>query len=150
MTEDDLRTRWPKAFNDKRLPLKVGIHVDMGLEEGSEAMRWWVNHPIYLRHLIARKERIDLEGKPAGVISEGTQAYAWSALQLLRANMAAAKESRRRRLPLPHPCVGVSVADQGRELSLSMPRLKVSLSRDEYNRWLLLERERDKRTRVQR
>ena len=125
MTEDDFCQRWPAAFNSIRLPLKIGIHIDMGLTEHSEAMRWWVNHPVYLRSLIAGKERVDLEGRPAGEVKEHERAFAWSALQLRRFNIAAAMESRRRRLPLPHPCIGVTVADQGREMRLSMPKLKV-------------------------
>jgi sRNA-binding protein len=150
MTEDDLRQRWPAAFNDMRRPLKVGIHADMGLTGRSEAMRWWVNHPLYLRNVIAGGERIDLEGRPAGKISECTQEYAWSALQLRRMTIADAMMSRRRRLPLPHPCVGVAVADQGREMRLSMPKLKGRSVKDQYERWRRLDMERMKEERANR
>lgn len=66
LTEDDLRRRWPAAFNDERLPLKVGIHKDMGIVGRCAALTAWVGHPSYLRNLARGERRINLYGAHAG------------------------------------------------------------------------------------
>jgi hypothetical protein len=66
LTEDELRRRWPAAFNDERLPLKVGIHRDMGIVGRCAALTAWVSHPSYLRNLARGERRINLHGAHAG------------------------------------------------------------------------------------
>ena len=127
----ELRQRWPLAFNDSRKPLKVGVDVDMGLVNRSEAMRQWVLHPQYLRNVISGGERIDLNGEPAGVISKYEREDAWETLRWRRTDLYDARERRKR----PHeyqPHTGLTLADERKELALSMPRFpKVSRSKTE-------------------
>jgi sRNA-binding protein len=87
VTEADLRERWPKAFNDARLPLKIGIHVDLKIGGDVEVMRSWTRHPRYLRNLIAGGARYDLDGKAAGCVSLDEQRYAWDVLHDLKSQL---------------------------------------------------------------
>jgi sRNA-binding protein len=146
ITEADLRARWPAAFNDQRLPLKLGIHRDMGILGRSDAIRRWTAHSVYLRNAIAGGQRIDLDGNPAGEIAECEQAHAWEKLSLIRDEIALARmrrehhpgfpdlprrgAARREYLHAKFPS-GLALADEEREMKLRMPK-QSSPRRSEY------------------
>ena len=69
--EREWRRRWPCAFNDRRLPLQIGIHLDMGIAPVfNPAMRRWCTHPEYLRNILRPgAKRINLYGQPVELIS---------------------------------------------------------------------------------
>jgi sRNA-binding protein len=120
--EAELRKLWPLAFNNQRRPLKIGIDEDMNLVGRIDAMRHWVNHPVYLRHLITGGQRIDLNGEPAGTISQQAQEFAWETLQHRRNEIYRVRELRKNsKLEWP---TGMTLAEEKRELGLQMPRLK--------------------------
>lgn len=77
LTEAILRERWPCAFNDAREPLKRGIHRDMLLPEPNHpALRAWCSRQQYLFGMVEGRSRIDLDGRPCGIVSEIDQAAA--------------------------------------------------------------------------
>src|SRR5262245_38220510 len=69
--------RFPKAFarfEQRRQPLKVGIHLDLavlGLPEKdlARALRIYVCNRVYRDRLRVGATRIDLNGEPAGVVT---------------------------------------------------------------------------------
>jgi ProP effector len=70
-----LAMRWPNCFwvyEERRKPLKIGIHVDImqagGFEEPAlrAALRAYVRNITYRRQLIAGAKRVGLDGLPAG------------------------------------------------------------------------------------
>ena len=76
-----LATLWPKAFTTdprERHPLKVGIFHDIEAAcagtltklEISVAMRWYTSGGSYLWRLKTGATRIDLQGQPAGTVTE--------------------------------------------------------------------------------
>ncbi|MCT7377961.1 ProQ/FinO family protein [Chelativorans salis] len=79
-----LSAKWPKAFNPKApRPLKIGIHHDIRALDGdlsddelSTAMRAYTKIGNYLSKLRAGAVRVDLNGKPAGEVSEADAAAA--------------------------------------------------------------------------
>jgi ProP effector len=75
--------RWPKCFaifERRRKPLKLGIHNDIDVavtpEELGLALRLYVSNPRYLRSMRAGADRIDLDGNPAGTVTESEAAAA--------------------------------------------------------------------------
>jgi sRNA-binding protein len=75
-----LADRYPKAFavqNQRRLPLKLGIHGDIVASIGGaltpkelrRALRWYTGSLGYLREMLAGAARIDLQGDPSGVVT---------------------------------------------------------------------------------
>lgn len=85
-----LHITYPKCFAAKgqqKRPLKIGIHKDL-LANGREMMpglscrliraglRDYVSGPTYLRNMLAGAERIDLDGNPAGVVTEDHEVQA--------------------------------------------------------------------------
>lgn len=73
-----LKKAYPKAFNDERRPLKLGIHKEiLGSEftrtqkiELAHVLRHWCNNRIYLKNISAGGHRYDLQGNEAGEVSE--------------------------------------------------------------------------------
>jgi sRNA-binding protein len=123
-TEDDLRKRFPAAFNAARRPLKIGIHSDLGLAESdSAAMRAWCRHPEYLRNLLTGGGRIDLSGKAAGEVGPGERAFAYDALMFLKADLVR-KDHRGRNYYYTDAKL---TEDEQRELRRKMPKRPIGL-----------------------
>jgi sRNA-binding protein len=114
MTEEELRERWPAAFNDARCPLQIGINIPMGLDWGDPAMEKWVQHPIYLRNqLKAGAVRINLDGQSVGTVTPAEQCHAWNVLAIwVRTNLMAAQDRGYRSL----------TTDEKRELRRTVPK----------------------------
>jgi ProP effector len=81
-----LRERFPAAFAPQkqqwRWPLKVGIRddivsaaPDLEAKNIGRALRYYVSHPAYQKMMVAGKTRIDLDGKPVGVVTEAEVAH---------------------------------------------------------------------------
>src|SRR5262249_17285003 len=99
-----LCARFPRCFHPlgyKRRPLKLGINSDvvaamagnMTPREGGMALQRSVSAIGYQRKLIAGGDRVDLHGRPAGVVSESDEAAAWD----LRRRFVERGEDRKRR-----------------------------------------------------
>jgi len=82
-----LAEKWPCCFSipeSRRRPLKLGIREDVlasldgAIPAGkvSAALRWYVSSPEYQRRLVHRAWRVDLNGRPAGTVSEEDEAQA--------------------------------------------------------------------------
>ncbi|WP_353642706.1 ProQ/FinO family protein [Mesorhizobium sp. WSM2239] len=79
-----LSARWPAAFNPKApRPLKIGIHHDIRVHDGElsddevrRALLAYTRMAKYLARLDAGAARIDLDGKPAGEVSDADAATA--------------------------------------------------------------------------
>jgi sRNA-binding protein len=76
-----LADKFPKCFFDEpshRRPLKQKV---LDREKLTQALDWYQNHFVYRYGLIAGAEKIDLDGKKAGVVTEAEQraARAWVA-----------------------------------------------------------------------
>jgi len=82
-----LAEKWPCCFSipeSRRRPLKLGIREDVlasldgAIPAGkvSAALRWYVSSPEYQRRLVHRAWRVDLNGRPAGSVSEEDEAHA--------------------------------------------------------------------------
>ena len=74
---EKLAERWPACFSvyaARRRPLKVGIDADIlasGIEGNlSAALRIYVGNSTYQAKLKLGAVRIDLNGEPAGVVTE--------------------------------------------------------------------------------
>src|SRR4051794_8070643 len=92
ISEAELRARWPQAFNDARLPLKVGIHLDMNIERNANAMDHWTHHPKYLRNIIAGMRRIDLDGELVGEeMTEAEKSNAFQRLLMVRSDIVSGR-----------------------------------------------------------
>src|SRR4051794_40106721 len=92
ISEAEQRARWPLAFNDMRLPLKVGVHLDMNIDRNSNTMDHWTLHPKYLRNILAGMRRIDLDGEVVGdEITEAEKANAFHRLLMVRSDIVSAK-----------------------------------------------------------
>jgi ProP effector len=71
--------RWPMLapWNRKRVPIKIGIHRDIlaaGVIDADicgAVLAAYVRSRSYLSNSIAGAARLDLEGQPAGVVTEG-------------------------------------------------------------------------------
>ena len=82
-----LAEKWPCCFSIpecRRRPLKLGIREDVlaaldgAIPAGkvSAALRWYVSSPEYQRRLVRGAWRVDLNGRPAGIVSEEDEAHA--------------------------------------------------------------------------
>jgi ProP effector len=82
-----LAEKWPCCFSipySQRRPLKLGIREDVLAALGSAtsagkvsaALRWYVSSPEYQRRLVHGAWRVDLNGKPAGIVSQEDEAHA--------------------------------------------------------------------------
>lgn len=79
-TREHLVALFPKAFMPKgadKIPLKIGIHADIRARDPSisgvklgAALHDYVTGPKYLRALVAGAPRLDLDGQPAGEVTE--------------------------------------------------------------------------------
>jgi sRNA-binding protein len=119
-SHDDLRKRFPAAFNNTRRPLKIGIRSDLGLAKSdSAAMRSWCRHPAYLRNLIKGGARVDLSGKVAGAVSPSERAFAFDALMFLKADLVGKGRT--------YSTDGKLTEDEKRELRRKMPKRPIGL-----------------------
>jgi sRNA-binding protein len=125
MTEDELRERWPAAFNDQRRPLALGIHANMGIAYGdNKAMENWVLHPKYLRNLLQPgAARLDLTGAVVGVVTQEERERAWRALLEVRDWIW---RQRREKLmnPISARWLPFSQADETEEMKHRIPKLR--------------------------
>ena len=72
-----LSEKFPKAFNGRRQPLKLGIHrdVEAALADAAtvtaikQALHFYVTNQGYIEAIKAGASRIDLDGNPAGVVT---------------------------------------------------------------------------------
>ncbi|WP_258599044.1 ProQ/FinO family protein [Mesorhizobium sp. AR07] len=79
-----LSAKWPAAFNPKApRPLKIGIHHDIRAlddelsdDELGRALRAYTRMARYLARLDAGAARVDLDGEPAGEVSDADAATA--------------------------------------------------------------------------
>jgi ProP effector len=82
-----LRQRFPAAFaplhQGWRWPLKIGIHADIASaapdltpENISQALCFYIRYSAYQKMLVTGRPRIDLDGKPVGVVTEAEAAKA--------------------------------------------------------------------------
>ncbi|EHK54625.1 ProQ/FINO family protein [Allomesorhizobium alhagi] len=79
-----LSAKWPAAFNPKApRPLKIGIHHDIRVLDGElsddevrRALLAYTRMAKYLAKLNAGAARVDLDGKPAGEVSDADAATA--------------------------------------------------------------------------
>jgi hypothetical protein len=79
---EHLARKWPGAFAEPR-PLKIGIDRDLfprvavpDAQGMSRTLTWWVSRPEYLTACITGAVRVDLDGNPAGEVTEDDAAYA--------------------------------------------------------------------------
>jgi sRNA-binding protein len=122
MTEEELRARWPAAFDPaKRLPLALGIHANMGIAYGDSAMSHWTTHPKYLRNQLAGAARIDLEGNAVGVVTQEERETAWRALLEIR-TWIYRQERERLMNPIKTRWLSFSEEDERQEMKQQMPR----------------------------
>jgi ProP effector len=82
-----LAEKWPYCFSiteTRRRPLKLGIREDVLAALGgaipagkvSAALRWYVSSPEHQRRLVHGAWRVDLNGRPAGTVSQEDEAHA--------------------------------------------------------------------------
>jgi len=94
-----LAEKWPCCFSiieSGRRPLKLGIRDDVLAALGgaisagkvSAALRWYVSSPEYQRRLVHGAWRIDLNGRPAGTVSQEDEAHARAQLAAIEAKRA--------------------------------------------------------------
>jgi sRNA-binding protein len=121
MTEEELRAKWPAAFNDARRPLALGIHGNMGIAYGDPTMENWVQNPRYLRALLAGGGRIDLDGKEVGKVTQEERERAWRALLEVR-EWIYRQERERLMNPIKARWLSFSENDEKREMKQRMPR----------------------------
>jgi sRNA-binding protein len=60
------------CFLDVRRPLKIGIRADLVAQAPvteAEALRRYCNTRSYLCAMVAGEDRVDLDGKPVGVVT---------------------------------------------------------------------------------
>lgn len=78
-------------FKGHTRPLKVGIHEDLVAREPwpdklvRRALACYVHLPRYLKAVRVGAERVDLDGQPAGLVSEGEARHAHKKLESLQA-----------------------------------------------------------------
>jgi sRNA-binding protein len=122
MTEEELRSRWPAAFNDERKSLARGIHANMGIAYGDPVVGTWVLHPRYLRNQLASGAvRIDLAGNAVGIVSQEEREVAWRALLEAR-DWIYRQERERLKNPIRNRWLHFSVEDEKQEMKQRMPR----------------------------
>ena len=94
-----LAEKWPCCFSiieSGRRPLKLGIREDVLAALGgaisagkvSAALRWYVSSLEYQRRLVHGAWRVDLDGKPAGIVSQEDEAHARAQLASIEAKRA--------------------------------------------------------------
>jgi sRNA-binding protein len=94
-----LAEKWPSCFSiieSGRRPLKRGIREDVLAALGgavsagkvSAALRWYVSSPEYQRRLVHGSWRVDLNGKPACIVSQEDEAHARAQLASIEAKRA--------------------------------------------------------------
>ena len=113
MTEEEaaLRRKYPACFNSAMMPLKLGIHADLGLTYPNETLAAWTRSPVYLRNFLKpNARRIDLQGRNGdAVVTHQEKLSAWNRLMWLR-----------------HDLVGLTwrplTADERHELKRALPR----------------------------
>jgi ProP effector len=116
-----LAERFPNSFalhQNRRRPLKVGIHKDIvaaldGAVMPAElcaALRCYVRSAGYLRSMVAGADRIDLDGRPCGTVTEDEAEYASMTLARRKAN-AAATAPKAADTPQPAPPKRLGLAD---------------------------------------
>ena len=102
-----LAEKWPSCFSiieSGRRPLKLGIRDDVlaaldgAISAGkvSAALRWYVSSPEYQRRLLHGAWRVDLNGRPAGTVSQEDEAHArvqLAAIEAKRAECASASSN---------------------------------------------------------
>ncbi|RWA79633.1 MAG: prop expression regulator, partial [Mesorhizobium sp.] len=79
-----LSAKWPAAFNPKApKPLRIGIHHDIRVLDGElsddelrRVLRAYTSMPRYLARLNSGAVRVDLDGEPAGEVSDAEAASA--------------------------------------------------------------------------
>jgi ProP effector len=82
-----LAEKWPCCFSipySQRRPLKLGIREDVlaaldgaiPASKVSAALRWYVSSREYQRRMVHGAWRVDLNGMPAGTVSEEDEAHA--------------------------------------------------------------------------
>ncbi|PZV37158.1 prop expression regulator [Mesorhizobium kowhaii] len=97
-----LSAKWPSAFNPKApRPLKIGIHHDIRALDGElsddelrRALRAYTRMARYVARLDAGAARVDLDGKPAGEVSDADAATA-------KALLCARKDKQEQHTPEP-------------------------------------------------
>ena len=111
-----LAEKWPSCFSiieSGRRPLKLGIRDDVlaaldgAISAGkvSAALRWYVSSPEYQRRLLHGAWRVDLNGRPAGTVSQEDEAHAraqLAAIEAKRAECASASSNSAPALNLAH------------------------------------------------
>ena len=110
MTEDELRQLYPHCFNSAAAPLKLNIHIDLGLTYPNETLAAWTRSPVYLRNCLKpNARRIDLQGNYVADITHEEKVFAWERLMWIK-----------------HNCAGRDwrefTADERQELKLRMPK----------------------------
>jgi ProP effector len=97
-----LAEKWPacfQIFEQRRRPLKIGIHLDIAAAldgmvtpaEISITLRYYVNNPHYLDHLVVGADRIDLNGNAAGTVTAAEAEHAARIVARRRQKKMAAK-----------------------------------------------------------
>lgn len=82
-------------FKGHTRPLKVGVHEDLVAREPwpdklvRRALACYVHLPRYLKAVRVGAERVDLDGQPAGLVSEGEARHAHKKLESLQAQQQA-------------------------------------------------------------
>jgi ProP effector len=120
-TIDELAELWPECFSvyqQHRRPLKAGIHIDLlsfGYDAAAikSALRYYVGAPGYLYRLKPGADRVDLDGKPAGTVTEAEAAGAKALLADCRQRLEA------RRLQQEAAARKVAEASKPKRLSLA-------------------------------
>jgi len=88
-----LRTQFPQAFLQNPAPLQIGVYeaiIEKSLADMPEtpwlkhALRYYVHSPRYLQQMKVGRERIDLNGQPAGVVRDNDEAHAKERLALYK------------------------------------------------------------------
>jgi ProP effector len=108
-----LAEKWPCCFSiieSGRRPLKLGIRDDVlaaldgAIPAGkvSAALRWYVSSPEYQRRLLHGAWRVDLNGRPAGTVSQEDEAHARAQLTAIEAKRAECASASSNSAPAPN------------------------------------------------
>jgi ProP effector len=115
---------WPNCFSvyeGRRRPLKIGIHKDIlaavngaltPLELG-KALGAYCSNKVYLGHTRKGAWRLDLDGKPAGIVTADEEAHAKATLAGIRAKKEArtATAKTAAQPAIPQPAKRLSLSD---------------------------------------
>jgi ProP effector len=108
-----LAEKWPWCFSiieSGRRPLKLGIRDDVlnalggAISAGkvSAALRWYVSSPEYQRRLVHGAWRVDLNGKPAGIVSRENEAHDRAQLPAIEAKRTECASASLNSAPAPN------------------------------------------------